>query len=96
MANNNKHTTLMEVCVNPKLKQTIYKPLEDCIVGYTKEGKEIRVSDLLAFYYELNDKHNKLEEEHNALVLKYNALLAAYKSNVAKTAMQLLDLKESK
>ena len=50
---NNKHTTLMEVCVNPKLKQTVYKPLDDCIIGYDKEGKEIKVSDLLTFYYEL-------------------------------------------
>lgn len=41
-------------------------------------------------------KVTKLEEQHNALVLKYNALLAAYKGNVAKTAMQLLDIKESK
>ena len=31
---NNKHTTLMEVCVNPKLKQTKYKPLDDCVIGY--------------------------------------------------------------
>ena len=93
---NNKHTTLMEVCVNPKLKQTIYKPLDDCIIGYDGKGKEIKVSDLLAFYYDLNDKYLKLNDEHNSLVLKYNALLAAYKSNVAKTAMQLLDLEESK
>lgn len=50
---NNKHTTLMEVCVNPKLKKTAYKPLDDCIIGYDKKGKEIKVSDLLAFYYEL-------------------------------------------
>ena len=96
MAKEKKHTTLMEVCVNPKLKQTVYKPLDDCIIAYDKEGKEIKVSDLLAFYYELNDSHLKLKEEHNSLVLKYNALLAAYKSNVAKTAMQLLDLEESK
>ena len=93
---NNKHTTLMEVCVNPKLKQTAYKPLEDCIIGYDDKGKEIRVSDLLAFYYDLKNEHEKLEEQHNTLVLKYNALLAAYKSNTAKTAMQLLDLKENK
>lgn len=101
--NNKKHTTLVEVCINPKLKQTAYKPLDDCIIGYDKEGKEIRVSDLLAFYYtlnekytKLNDKYLKLNEEHNTLVIKYNALLAAYKSNVAKTAMQFLDLEESK
>lgn len=41
---NNKHTTLMEVCVNPKLKQTKYMPLEDCIIAFDKEGKEIKVS----------------------------------------------------
>ena len=93
---NKKHTTLMEVCVNPKLKQTIYMPLDDCIIGYDFEGKEIKVSNLLTFYYDLKNEHKKLEEQHNALVLKYNALLAAYKSNVAKTAMQLLDLEESK
>ncbi len=92
----NKHTTLMEVCVNPKLKQTVYKPLDDCIIGYDDKGKEIKVSNLLTFYYDLNDKYLKLNDEHNSLVLKYNALLAAYKSNVAKTAMQLLDLEESK
>ena len=43
---NNKHTTLMEVCVNPKLKQTVYKPLDDCIIGfddkaYRKECKRV-------------------------------------------------------
>ena len=93
---NNKHTTLMVACINPKLKQTIYIPLEDCIIGYDDKGKEIKVRDLLAFYYALNDNYLKLNEEHNSLVLKYNALLAAYKSNVAKTAMQLLDLEENK
>lgn len=93
---NNKHTSLVEVCINPKLNKTVYMPLDDCIIGYDKEGKEIRVSDLLAFYYTLDEKYTKLNEEHNTLVLKYNALLAAYKSNVAKTAMQLLDLEESK
>lgn len=93
---NNKHTSLVEVCVNPKLKKTVYMPLDDCIIGYDEQGKEIRVSNLLAFYYDLKEKHTKLKEEHNSLVLKYNALLAAYKSNVAKTAMQLLDLEESK
>ncbi len=48
-----KYTTLMVACVDPKLKQTVYKPLDDCIIAYDKEGKEIKVSDLLAFYYEL-------------------------------------------
>ena len=35
---NNKHTTLMEVRVNPKLKKTIYIPAEDCIIGYDAKG----------------------------------------------------------
>ena len=35
---NRNHTTLMEVCVNPKLKQTVYKPLDDCIIGYDDKG----------------------------------------------------------
>lgn len=65
-------------------------------LGVFLSEKEKEISGLSDEISKLNNKFTKLEDQHNALVLKYNALLAAYKSNVAKTAMQLLDLEENK
>ena len=44
----------------------------------------------------LVNRIDNLEHAHNELVSKFNALLSAYKANVAKTAMQILDIEENK
>lgn len=90
-----KHTSLIEVCVNAKTHQKIYKNIEECIIGYDSAGDEIKIRDLISKSNELNEMISKLETEHNLLVTKYNALLQAYKLNVAKTAMQLTNLEEN-
>ena len=94
------NTTLVQVCVNPKTKATIYKPIEDCIIAYDNNGEEITLKSFLAIVNDNTEKMvnriDNLEHAHNELVSKFNALLSAYKANVAKTAMQILDIEENK
>lgn len=90
-----KHTTLIEIVVNTRTHQKIYKNIEECVIGYDDNNKEIKLSDLISNIDDLYQMILKLETEHNLLVTKYNALLQAYKSNVAKTAMQLTNLEEN-